>query len=107
MSGGEDLLVSEERLLEQALARSYAGVADLDVTPHLKSREADQVRGQVNNADRLAHIEHEDLSAATQGARLQHQLDGLRYGHEVAAHLGMRDRERAAGADLAEEDRDD
>ena len=52
---------------------------------------------QIDDPDRLAHVEHEDLAAAAERAGLQHQLHRLRDGHEVAAHLRVRDRHRPAG----------
>src|SRR3989442_10777617 len=98
------LFVSEEWLLIQALARAYPGVANLDVAPRLEPGEADQIGGEVHDPDRLAHVEHEILAATTQGARLQHELDGLGDGHEVPAHVRMGDRQRPTRADLREED---
>ena len=59
----EHLLVPEERLFGQALARSDAGVADFDVAPHLEPGKTNQVCGQVHDPNRLAHIEDEDLAA--------------------------------------------
>ena len=43
--------------------------------------------------------------ADAQDARLQHQPDRLAHGHEVALHVGMRDRQRAAARELALEQR--
>ena len=34
-----------------------------DVFAHAQAAAADQLAGQVENADRLAHVEHEDLAA--------------------------------------------
>ena len=72
-----------------------------------RPREQDQVAGQVDDLDRLAHVEHEDLTAAAHGGGLQDELDGFGDGHEVAAHLGMGDGDRTAGGDLLLEDGDD
>src|SRR5437868_9415771 len=100
-------LVSEERLLVQPLAWAHTGIADLDVAPHLEPGEADQIGGEVHDPDRLAHVEDEDLPAMSQGTGLKHELHGLGNGHEVAAHLGVRDRQRPTRIDLPQEDWDD
>ena len=51
---------------------------------------------EVEDLHRLAHVEHEDLAAAADRAGLDHQRHGLRDRHEVARHLRVRDRHRAA-----------
>ena len=63
--------------------------------------------GQVDDLDRLAHVEQEDLAALAHGGGLEHELDGLGDGHEVARHLRVRDGDGPAGGDLLLEDRDD
>ena len=55
--------------------------------------------------DRLAHLEHEHLAAARERARADDELHRLRDRHEVARHRRVGDRDRAAGGDLAAEDR--
>ena len=64
------------------------------------------LRARSTIAHRLAHVEHEDLAAAADRARLDDQRDRLRDRHEEAGHLRVRDRHRAAALDLAAEDRD-
>ena len=59
---------------------------------------------QVDDSDRFAHIEHEDLTAAAEDGRLEHQLHRLGDRHEVAAHVGVGDGDRAASGDLLAED---
>ena len=54
--------------------------------------------------DGLAHVEDEDLAAASDPAGPDDQRDGLRDRHEVARHLRVRDRHRPALGDLAPED---
>src|SRR5437016_4278448 len=103
----EHLLVPEEGLFVQAFARADAGIADLDVASNLEPGEPHQIGSEVDDPDRLTHVEHEDLSTAAQRTRLEHQLDRFGDGHEVATHLRMRDRERPAGADLFQEGRYD
>ena len=63
--------------------------------------------GQLEDRDRLAHLEHVDLAAAlAQRAGPDDQLHRLRDGHEVAVHPRVGDGHRTAGGDLAAEDRD-
>ena len=73
--------------------------------PDLEPREPDEVGGEIEDPHRLAHVEHEHFPALADRARLQHQLHRLRDGHEIAAHLGMGDRDRPAALDLPEERR--
>ena len=105
--GGDDVLAGEEHLLVELLARPHPGELDLDVGPDLEAGEADEVRGQVDDFDRLPHVQDEDFAAPPQGARLEDELDRLRDGHEEAAHFGVGDRYGAARANLAHEGRDD
>src|SRR5215207_47236 len=115
MLGPEDLLrrrrlrplVRVEQLLVQLLARPRADHLDRDVALGLQSGEPDHVVRQLHDPHRLAHLEHEDLAALHERARPDHELDRLGDRHEVARHLAVRDRERAAGGDLAPEDRHD
>ena len=62
------------------------------------------VRGQpardVGDPHRLAHVEDEHLAAAADDGGLQDELHRLVGGHEVAGHLRMRHRQRAARGDL-------
>ena len=103
--GRERALRVEEQLLVQLLARARAGEADLDVAAHLEAGQPDEIGGEIEDPDRLAHVEHEHLAALADRAGLQHELHRLRDGHEVAAHLGVGDRHRAAALDLPQERR--
>ena len=100
-TGELEVLVDVEDLLEELLAGAQAGEADLDVLARGEAREADHVAGQVDDLDRLAHVQDEDLAVAAQDAGLEHQLAGLGDGHEVAGHVRVGDRDRAAPLDLA------
>ena len=105
MHAAEDLLGLPEQVLVQLLAGAQAGVDDVDAPPRL----GDEATGDVIESDRLAHVEHEDLTVATgllpavHGGGLDDQLDGLMDGHEVAGHVRVGDRHRAAGLDLGPE----
>ena len=66
-----------------------------------------ETMGQVDDLHGLTHVEHEDIAILTNCAGLEHQLDRLRDGHEVAGHLGVGDRDGLAASDLVAERRDD
>src|SRR5262249_11304255 len=57
-------------------------------------------------SDGLSHIEHEDLTARAHQSGLEHELDGLRYGHEVTRDVGVGHRYGAAGGNLLAKLRD-
>ena len=99
------LLVHVEQLLVELLAGTDAHHLDRDVAAGLVARELDHAAGEVDDPDRLAHVEHEDVAALGDAGGLDHQLHGLGDGHEEARHLGVGDRDRPALLDLALEDR--
>lgn len=70
---GAKPLFLHEHLFIELLAGAQAGIADLDIHIRLKAGKADKVAGQIVNADRLAHIQHENLAAAGISARSQHE----------------------------------
>ena len=61
-----------------------------DVALGLEAGEADHVVREVEDAHRIAHVEHEDVAAAPDAAGLHDQLRGLVDRHEVARHLADR-----------------
>ena len=101
-----------EQLLAQFLAGAQADEFDLDVAAGPQPGEPDHLLGEIDDFDRLAHVEDADLAARSgasgsgrQSRRLQHQLDRLAYGHEKTRDLGMGDGQRSAGRELAREQR--
>src|SRR5581483_4260881 len=68
--------------------------------------QPDHLLREVEDADRLAHVQHVDLAPAAHRARLDDERRRLRDRHEEARHLGMTDRDGAAALDLPPEDRD-
>ncbi len=102
-----DRLAVRPQLLVELLAGPRADELDANVALGLLARQLDHVAREIDDAHRLAHVEHEDLAAAADRARLDDQRHGLGNRHEVAGHLGMRDGQRAAALDLTAEDRDD
>src|SRR6185312_13319758 len=101
------VLLVKEHLLVQLLARPDPGELNVDVLAWLEAAESDEIGGQVDDPDRLAHVQHEDLAAKPERASLQDQLHRFRDRHEVAAHLGVGDRYGPASTYLTEERRHD
>ena len=94
-------------LLVQALAGTGADDLDLDVLARPQSREADHLPRELDDADGLAHLEHEDLAVVGHRAGLEHEAHGFGDRHEVTRHLGVGHGDRTALDDLTEERRDD
>lgn len=90
-------------LLVELLPVPQAGVLDLHA---LRPAQLDHATRQVGDAHRLAHVEDEDLAALALRAGLKDQLAGLGNQHKVPYDVGVRHRHRAAGLDLALENRD-
>jgi hypothetical protein len=101
------LLVGGKDLLNRLLARPGTDDGDGDVLSWNPPRQPDQPLGEVENANRLAHVQREHFPAGRQGRCLQDELDGLLDAHEVAGHLRVGHRDRTARGDLAEEGGDD
>ena len=90
-------------LLVELLPVPQAGVLDLNA---LRPAQLDHATRQIGDAHRLAHVEDEDLAALALRAGLKDQLAGLGNQHEVPYDVGVRHSHRAAGLDLALENRD-
>src|SRR2546422_62147 len=103
--GWLDMLVTVEELLIHLLARSEAGVDDLDVLIRDTSRPEDHVAGHVRAPDLFAHVQDEHITTLAHHAGLQDQLDGLRNGHEEPFDLGMGHGHGPSPTDLLGEDR--
>ncbi|MNZ65359.1 hypothetical protein D3C78_835490 [compost metagenome] len=61
---------------------------------------------QLNNPDRLPHVQHKDVTAAAHRPSLDHQLSRFRNSHEVPGYLRMGNRQRTARLDLLVKKRD-
>ena len=87
-------LAVAEQLLVQLLARAQAGVDD-----RRRRRPAwrGQLAGHVDDADRLAHVEHQRLAVAADRRRPgSPAAPPPAIGHEVAGDVGVGDGDRAA-----------
>src|SRR5205823_4720400 len=99
-------LVDVEQLLVDLLPGARADELDRHIHIRLVARQGDHVSSQLEDPDRLPHLEHEDLARARpEVPRLDDQLDGLWNGHEISGHLRMGDGYGATLLDLTAEDR--
>ena len=98
-------LAVEQQLLVQFFARAQAGILDLDVLVRLIAGKADQVARKVDDLDRPAHVEDEDLAALRHAAGLDDEAGGLRDRHEIPHDVRVRDGDGPALGDLLLEKR--
>src|SRR5882672_5659221 len=104
-------IVADQQFLVELLRRTQTGIGDLDIplrmllVAYRQPHEIDHAPSQVPNPDRFAHVEHEDIAALRHRPRLNHELRGLRDGHEIADYFRMRHGYRATGFDLLIEQR--
>ena len=96
------LLVVTEELLVQLLTLAQAREPD----GRRAARDRHELAREIDDADRLSHVEHQDLTRRTDHRGLDHELDRLRDGHEEARDLRMGDGDRRAGRQLLGEGRD-
>ena len=100
------LLGVRVKLLVELLPRPQTREDDLHVLSLAQPGKPDQLPREIHDEHLLAHVEQEYLPPATHGGRLQHQAHRLGDGHEVAARLRVRDRDRPAALELTLEERD-
>ena len=67
VGGGEHVFAGVGELFEELFAGACAGDFDLDVGVGLEALEADESAGQVEDADRVAHVEEEHFTASGAG----------------------------------------
>src|SRR3990172_5139535 len=58
------------KILAQFFTGTNPGKSDLDIPLRLESGKLDQVFGEIENANLLPHVKHEDLAALTHRCRL-------------------------------------
>lgn len=100
---GLGVLLSGEHLLVEFLARTQAGVLDLNI---LRTAEENHALGEVGNLHGFAHVEDEDLTTIAHGASLEDELAGLGDEHEVTDDFRIGDCDGTAFFDLTFEERD-
>ena len=94
-----------EQGLVQPLAGAKSGVHDRHLLL-LETGQADEIAGQVDDPDRLAHIEDEDDSAVRGRPCLKNQAHRFGDGHEVAGGVSVGDGDGLALLELPLEHRD-
>ena len=106
---GARTAITDQQLFIELLTRSQPGKRDGNVSvrillvPHGHTHQMHHGTGQIHNTHRLAHIQHENFTALGHGTRLDHQLGGLRNGHEIANHIRVGHRHRPALLNLVTE----
>src|SRR5438552_1549793 len=66
----KDMFRVGDQLLEQLLARAETGKPNFDILVGFEARKPDHVAGQIDNPNRLAHIEDEDFRSLSHNRRL-------------------------------------
>ena len=105
--GRQDLLLRLSQVLPQLFTWSDAHDFDRDVHIDPGTRQLDHPSGEIDDGDRLAHVEHEDVPALREQRRLEYQLHRLFDAHEEPGHPGVGHRHRPTGQDLTGERGDD
>src|SRR5262249_32595206 len=104
---GQDVLALGDQFFENFLSRAQSDVPDFDILIGHEPTQSNQVPCKISNANRLTHIENENLGTLAYGGGMQDKLDGLLDGHEVASRLWMGHSDGPASCNLELENRDD
>src|SRR5437660_1614606 len=95
-----DVFALVTELFEQFFAGAQPGKFDLNIPVRHTARELNQLAGQIQDFDRLAHIEQENLSTLPLSRALEHQSDRLGDGHEIPSYVRMCHFDGAASGNL-------
>ena len=91
--GPAQVLAGRFEHLAQALSGSQAGEDDIDIDTRFEPREPDHAMREIDDPDRLAHVEHVGRGGLgrmhSRRRSHQHEADRLADGHEVPLDLGM------------------
>src|SRR5690606_38233749 len=93
-------LFRRQDFLIQSLTRTSPGENNFDILVRLEPVEPDERSSEINDLDRLTHVEDENLATFAKSCRLQDELHRLGDGHEVARHLWIGDGDRPPSSDL-------
>src|SRR5215469_5289178 len=98
-------LLTREQYLVQPFARADAGEDDVDVTTWFETAQADHSLGQIDDLDRLAHVQHVNRRGCVRrlkrvARRGNDEIAGFADCHEITHHVLMRHRHRPASLDL-------
>ena len=106
---GTGYRLTYQQFFVKLFPRAQAGVLDSDITAigvlvlDVIAHQMHHLFSQIDDADRLVHIQHEDITAFRHRSRLNHELSCFLDCHEVAGNLRMRHRYWATRADLTPE----
>ena len=99
-------ILADQQLLVQFLAIAQPDNCDFDVSvgfgvvADIEAGDLDHRARQINDFDRLPHVEDKYVAAARHRRRLNHELRGFGDQHKVSCNLGVRDRYRSAPVNL-------
>src|SRR5690348_9539054 len=99
-------LALQNNFLAQFFAGTKAGVDDWNLVVALV-RQADQVMRKIGDLDRIAHVQHEDVTVVSERGCLEDERNRLRRPNEIPRRFGMRDRDRSSRRDLFHEEGND
>src|ERR1041384_2724913 len=100
------MLALVTKFLEEFFTGPQSGEFNPNVLVGREPRKPDQLSRQVNNFDRLAHVEGEYFTTGTERGALQHQSYRFRDRHEIPRNLRMGYGDGPARGNLFIEDRD-
>ena len=97
-AGFDLLLANVEQLFVKLLARSQSNELNGNVLVRLETVERDHASSEIDDPDRIAHIEHENRSSLCLGfegtrTTLQDQLHRFAHGHEKSLDVRVSDRQ--------------
>ena len=98
------LLGGVEQLLVELLSRPETGDFDR-VAIRIPAGQPHQIPSQVEDPNGLAHVQHEEVRAATKGGSIEDQPRGFWDCHEESCHFRVRHGEGLSVLQLLPEDR--
>src|SRR5215468_5533264 len=107
MGGCSDVFAFIAELFEQFFAGTQAGKFDSNILIWDTPGKLNQLASEVQNFDRFAHVQQENLSTKALSGTLKNQSYSLGYGHEVASDVGVSDFDGSPSGNLFVKERDD
>ena len=106
---GADDVIADQQFLVQFFTGTQPHKINMDrairglVAMHFQSAQMHHPLRQIDDFDRVTHVEHGHVATLADGAGLQHQLGRFGDGHEIARDIGMGDRHGTTRDDLPAE----
>ena len=94
------LFLVEGQFFKKLLTRAFTDELHRHIQLGFESAEFDEIVRKIDDSNRLAHVENENLSPLAHGARLHNELTRFRNRHEITHHVRMRHRHGSASFDL-------